>query len=176
MATKTITDLDAIAALADADLIAVVDDVAGTATTKKSTWTTIKAFLKTYFDGLYPTILSTERILGSGTVNLKAGDAKSIVYTVPTGKSAIVTKVVISNPTATLADGVDFDLGDGAGADTWKQTIDLSSLTATTDCIVIAPPTAKFTVFDAADEFGIIPATGATADADATMYVIGIEF
>ena len=34
MATKKITDLDAIAALADADLIAVVDDVAGTATTK----------------------------------------------------------------------------------------------------------------------------------------------
>jgi len=45
MSNKKITDLDAIASLADADLIEVVDDVAGTPTSKKSTWTTIKAFL-----------------------------------------------------------------------------------------------------------------------------------
>ena len=75
----------------------------------------------------------------------------------------------------TMAGGNDIDFGDGASADTWKTAVDLSSLTATTDCIIIFP-TAKFTVFNAADVFGVKPATGATADADATMYVFGFEF
>ena len=115
-------------------------------------------------------------LLDSATVDLQNGDSKTTVYTVPTGKKAIVTMVVIANPTASLAGGTDFDIGDGANADTWKTTINLTTLTATTDCIVISPPTAKFTVFDAADAFGIVPVTGATADAQATMYVFGFEF
>lgn len=115
-------------------------------------------------------------LLASGTVHLQAADPKSIVYTVPAGKSAIVTHVIIRNPTASLAGGTGFDIGDGANADTWKQTIDLSTLTATTDHIVIQADTAKKTVFDAGDEFGIKPATGATLDADATMDVFGYEF
>ena len=115
-------------------------------------------------------------LLASGTVNLQNADPKSTVYTVPTGKKAIVTQVVIRNPTASLADGTSFSIGDGASADTWKTAVNLTTLTASTDCIVIAPPTAKFTVFDAADAFGIIPATGATANADATMMVFGVEF
>jgi len=118
----------------------------------------------------------TLALLGSAVVNLQNGDAKSTAYTVPTGKKAIVTHVIIRNPTASLAGGSDFDFGDGANADTWKQTVNLATLTATTDCIVIAPPTVKFTVFDAGDAFGIKPATGATADADATMDVFGYEF
>lgn len=115
-------------------------------------------------------------LLASGTVNLQNADPKSTVYTVPTGKKAIVTQVIIRNPTASLADGTSFSIGDGASADTWKTDVNLTTLTASTDCIVIAPPTAKFTVFDAADAFGIIPATGATANADATMMVFGVEF
>jgi len=115
-------------------------------------------------------------LLASGTVNLQNGDGKSTVYTVPAGKKAIVTHVVIRNPTASLADGTDFDIGDGANADTWKQTINLTTLTGATDCIVIQADTAKFTVFDAGDAFGIKDATGATADADATMDVFGYEF
>jgi hypothetical protein len=115
-------------------------------------------------------------LLGSATVNLQNGDSKSTVYTVPTGKSAIVTLVVIRNPTASLADCTDANIGDGAGADTWKETINLTTLTATTDHIVIQPDTTKKTVFDAGDAFGIITETGATADADATMDVFGYEF
>lgn len=115
-------------------------------------------------------------LLASATVDLQNGDSKTTAYTVTAAKSAIVTHVIIRNPTASLAGGTDFDIGDGASADTWKTTIDLSSLTATTDCIIIVPPTAKFTVFDAADEFGILPVTGATADAQATMDVFGYEF
>ena len=117
-----------------------------------------------------------ETLLASATVHLQNGDSKTTVYTVPASYKAIVTKVVIRNPTASLAGGNDFDIGDGAGADTWKTTIDLSTLTAATDCIVIQPPATKLTVLDAGDAFGIIPATGATADADATMDVFGYEY
>ena len=115
--------------------------------------------------------------LATGTVDLQNGDSKTTVYTVPPGKSAIVTHVVIRNPTASLAGGADFDIGDGANADTWKQTINLSGLTGTDDYMVIDNNnTAIGAVFDAGDEFGIVPATGATADAQATMDVFGYEF
>jgi len=115
-------------------------------------------------------------LLGSATVNLKNGDAKSTAYTVPTGKIAIITHVVIHSPTASLANGTDFDIGSGANADTWRQTISLTTLTASTDYIVIpsiAATPVKYTMEVAAAAFGIKPITGATADADATMAVFG---
>ena len=118
-------------------------------------------------------------MLASTTVNLQAGDGKTVAYTVPPGKAAVVTHVIIRNPTASLADGTDFDIGDGANADTWRQTVSLTTMTATTDYMVIPSITAtpvKYTVFDAGDEFGIKAITGATLDADATMEVFGYEF
>lgn len=115
-------------------------------------------------------------LLASATVNLQNGDGKSTIYTVPAGKSMIVTQVVIRNPTASLAGGTDFDLGDGVNADTWKNTVDLSSMTATTDFMVVDGSNAKYTVFNAGDVFGIKPVTGATADADATAMLFGILF
>lgn len=114
-------------------------------------------------------------ILDSAEVDLENGDAKTIVYTVPTGKAAVITHVVIRNPTASLAGGTDFDLGDGANADTWVNTVDLSSMTAVTDYMVIEGNNVKYTVFDADDEFGIKPVTGATLDATAIMDVFGYE-
>ena len=119
----------------------------------------------------------TISLLATGTVDLQNGDSKTTIYTVPTGKKAVVTHVVIRQPTASLAAGTDFDIGDGANADTWKTTIDLSSMTGTDDYIVIDTNNAVIAaVFDAADEFGIKPATGATADAQAEMDVFGYEF
>jgi hypothetical protein len=115
-------------------------------------------------------------LLGSATVDLQNGDSKSTAYTVPTGKKAIITHVVIHSPTASLADGDDFDIGSGANADTWRQTVNLETMTATTDYMVIpniaATPT-KYTLEAAAAAFGIKPITGATADAQATMAVFG---
>ena len=116
-------------------------------------------------------------LLASGTVDLQHTDGKTTVYTVPIGKAAIVTHVVIRNPTASLDSGGtgDFDIGDGANADTWVQSTDLDTLTATTDSIVIATA-AKYAVLDAGDAFGIKPITGATLDAQATMDVFGYEY
>jgi hypothetical protein len=116
-------------------------------------------------------------LLASETVALQDGDSKTVVYVVPYGKKAIVTQVIIRNPSASLADGNDFDIGDGANADTWKTAVDLSGMTGTDDYMVISNDNAVVgAVFDAGDEFGIKPATGATADATATMEVIGYEF
>ncbi len=114
-------------------------------------------------------------LLASAVAGMQAADGKTTLYTVPTGKKAIITHVVVRSPTASLAGGTDFQLGDGANADTWKTAIDLSSLTATTDCLILEN-TAKFTIFDAGDAFGIKPVTGATANADATLDIFGYEY
>jgi hypothetical protein len=115
------------------------------------------------------------RLLASDTATMN-GTAKDTIYTVPAGKSAIVTMVIIRNPSWSLVGGTDFDLGDGASADTWRTAVDLSTLTASSDCIILQPPTTKFTVFDAGDTFGIKPVTGSTDPATTTIMVYGIEF
>ena len=115
-------------------------------------------------------------LLASASIDTENGDSKTTVYTVPTGKSAIITHVIIHSPSASLADGVDFDIGSGANADTWRQTISLTTLTATTDYIVIPSIAAipvKYTLEAAGAAFGIIPVTGATIDTTATMAVFG---
>lgn len=114
-------------------------------------------------------------LLASAVVNLQNGDGKSTVYTVPAGKSMIPFCVIIRTPSGSLADGTDFDIGSGANADTWKQTNDLSLMTATTDYKVITD-LAKHTIEVAGAEFGIKPITGATADVTATMDLIGYLF
>lgn len=115
-------------------------------------------------------------LLDSETVNLQHGDAKTVVYTVPAGKTAVITHVVIRSPSGSLAGGTDFDIGSGDDADTWRQTIDLSSMVATDDYMVIPPVAAtpvKYTLEAAAAEIGIRPIIGATADETATMDVFG---
>jgi hypothetical protein len=113
-----------------------------------------------------------ERLLARVTVNVQNGDAKTTIYTVPTGKKLVVTRVVIRNPSGSMAGGTDFDLGDGANADTWVNAIDLSGL-GPAQYRVISGDNANFTVFDAGDEFGIKPVTGATADVTATAELFG---
>jgi len=114
-------------------------------------------------------------LLGSATVDLQTGDTKSTAYTVPVGKEALITMVIIHSPTASLASGTDYDIGSGAACDTWKQSNNLSSMTATTDYMVITHPGTKFTIETAGLTFGILQITGATLDAQATMEVYGVE-
>lgn len=107
------------------------------------------------------------------TAHMQTADGAQTLYTVPTGKKFVPTRVVVRNPTGSLAGGTDFNFGDGANRDTWKADVDLSGMTATTDCMVITNDNAKFTVFDAGDTFGFKPDTGSTGDYDATMDVFG---
>lgn len=106
-------------------------------------------------------------------VGLQNGDGKTDLFTVPPGKKCVISHCVVRNPNASLAGGTDFDFGDGANADTWKNTVDLSSMTATTDYMVVEGNNAKYTVFDAGDVFGVKPVTGATADAEGTVDIFG---
>jgi len=115
-------------------------------------------------------------LLDSGVAGMQAGDPKTTIYTVPPGKKAVIILAVVRNPTASLADGIDFDFGDGANADTWVNTVDLSSMTAATDSFPISGLGAKYAILDAGDEWGVKPVTGATADTDAIIDVFGYEF
>ena len=109
----------------------------------------------------------------TSAVDMKTA-AKTTLYTVPAGKVCYVTHVVIRDPSASMAGGTDYDIGTGANADTWKQTIDLSSLTTLgTDYIVIDSNNAKYTESAAASEFGIKVITGTTAACTATIDVFG---
>ena len=113
-------------------------------------------------------------LLASATVDLQDTDPKTTVYTIPAGMKAIVTLVVIREPTASLNGGTDFDVGAGVNADDWKQTVNLTLVIGVDDYYVITNDNTMITqVYVAGETFGIKPATGATLDAQATMDVFG---
>lgn len=90
------------------------------------------------------------------------------LYTVPTGKTAYITHVVIRDPSASMAGGTDYDFT------TWKQTVDLSSLTtANTDYIVLDCNNTKYTKQVAGTAFQITVVTGTIAACTATIDVFG---
>jgi hypothetical protein len=117
-----------------------------------------------------------EYLLASKTVTLTNGAAKTTAFNVPKEKTCVITKVVIHSPSASLAGGTDFDIGSGDNADTWKQTNDLSSMTATTDYMVITSENMKYTLEAEYAAFGIKPITGSTGATTATMEVYGHLF
>ena len=102
--------------------------------------------------------------------------AKNDLFTVPAGKKCVITMVIVRQPSASLAGGVDYDLGDGANCDTWKQTNDLSAMTDTAHYLCITSMQTAYVVFDAGDVFGIKPITGSTLAATATIDVFGYLF
>ena len=101
--------------------------------------------------------------------------AKTVLYTVPAGKVFYPVFVVVRDPSASLAGGTDYDIGTGANADTWRQAVDLSSMTtAGTDYMVIrGADVTKYSECAAAAEFGIKVITGSTGAATATIDVFG---
>lgn len=100
---------------------------------------------------------------------------KTTLYSVPAGKTLYVTEVVVREPSASLAGGTDYDLGTGANCDTWRQAVDLSSMTTPgTDYMVIrGADVTKYTESAAASEFGIKVITGSTGAATATVDIFG---
>ena len=114
-------------------------------------------------------------LLSSTTVAMGTNNTKANLYTVPAGKSCIVTKVIIHSLSGAVACGNDNDFGDGASADTWKTAVNLSTLDATDDYWVVSNDDALVeAVFDAVDVFGIMTDVGSSASAvNATVDVFG---
>lgn len=100
--------------------------------------------------------------------------AKTVLYTVPAGKTFYPLFVIIREASASLAGGTEYDFGTGANADTWVQNVDLSAMTTSgTDFKMIDSGGTKYTDCAAASEFGIKVITGSTAACTATIDVFG---
>ena len=102
--------------------------------------------------------------------------AKTDIYTVPVGFKFVPVMVIVSNPSASMAGGNDYDLGTGAAADTWLQTQTLVDLTTpVTDFTILQIASAdEYEICVAGDVFGIKPITGTTAACTATIDLIGL--
>jgi hypothetical protein len=105
----------------------------------------------------------------STTTGVDMKTAASVtLYTVPTGKTAYITHIVIRDPSASMAGGTEYDFT------TWKQNVDLSSLTTLgTDYIVLDCNNTKYTEQVAGTAFQITVVTGTTATCTATIDVFG---
>jgi len=108
-------------------------------------------------------------------VDMKTAAAKTDLFTVPDGKTFYPTAVVIREPSASMTGGTDYDFGTGALCDTWRQTIDLSSMTTlATDFMEIkGADVTKYTDCAATSVFGIYVNTGSNAACTATIDVFG---
>jgi len=109
------------------------------------------------------TLLSTTTGVDMQTV------ASTTLYTVPAGKTAIITHIVIRNNSASLAGGTDYDFTG------WRQTVDLSGMTtaSTTFRVIYATENTSYTATTAGTAFQITVSTGATAAGTATIDVYG---
>jgi len=112
--------------------------------------------------------LSTTTGVAMGTDNTKVD-----LYTVPVGKTCIVTRVVIHTLGGAVACGTDNDFGAGVAAAGWKDAVNLSTMDATDDFYsVTADDTRIEAVFAAGDVFGI--QTDVSGDASAVSAVIDV--
>ena len=114
--------------------------------------------------------------LSSTSVDMKTATSTSL-YTVPDGKTLIVTHVVVREPSASLSGGTSYSFGTYSACTTWKQTVSLTTLTTiSTDFMVIDSNNTKYTTTAAGSAFGIKVTTGSTAAATATVDVFGYLF
>lgn len=105
MPDTKITGLTAVVTPVDADVLPVVQDTAGTPTTKKITWTVIKAFLKTYFDGLYYIVGGADvAIADGGTGASTAAAAFAALKQAATTSASGVLEIALSSEINTGTD------------------------------------------------------------------------
>ena len=111
---KKITELDAVVTPTDADLLTTLTNLSTTPANEKITWTVAKAFLKTYFDGLYADVLGAddnyvtddEKVVIGNTSGENTGDQEGDGVTITgTGTSADPFVSVATGDGDFLADG-----------------------------------------------------------------------
>ncbi len=112
--------------------------------------------------------LSTTTAVPMGTNNTKAN-----LYTVPVGKTCIVTRVVIHTLGGAVACGTNNDFGAGSPAAGWKDTVNLSTVATTNDFYCVTADNVRVeAVFAAGDVFGI--QTDVSSDASAVSATIEV--
>lgn len=101
-------------------------------------------------------------------VNAQAA-ASTLIYTVPTGKTLIITSVVVRTPSATLAGGTSY------GVTNFRAAVDLSSMTtATTDYMEIrGADVTKYTASVAGTAIYFVVTTGSTGVATVAIDLFG---
>lgn len=104
-------------------------------------------------------------------------DVQVVLYTVPSGKTAIITHVVVRNPSSSLASASSVAFGNNSATyNNWDSALTLAACTASTMAIVVVPTTAgaaAVTVCAAGTEFSMLITTGAGAACTATIDVFG---
>lgn len=106
---------------------------------------------------------------------------KQTLYTVPTGKTAVVTEVIVRQPSATAA-ALDASFGGNAAANDFRSAVQFDNLVATTDAISVRPdPGTGATpvpgpseIYPAGTAFGID--VGTTGAVTVTIDVFGFLF
>jgi len=119
-------------------------------------------------------------------VGTNGNAAKTILYTVPAGKRAIITHVILRDPSVTLAGCNDVDFGTGIASATenfLNNETGIVDMTAVTDFMVLTAESNEYTIIDGDNatanmrEFGIYVVAGATsAAATVTIDVFGYLF
>ena len=123
-----------------------------------------------------------ESLLSSTTVANMSLDVPTLtaLYTVPAGKQAIITKVIIHSPSATLDGMNDVDFGSGAvPTDGFNNITGIADVTATTDYYIISSDNNEYSMVDgdhataANRTFGMYVVSGSTGAASAKVDVFG---
>ena len=121
----------------------------------------------------------------TSSVNMNQDTTLVTLYTPPTGKRAIITMVVIRDPSASLAgcDDVDFGVGATAAVEAFlNNETGIADMTATTDYMVLTAASDEYTIIDGDDTttanriFGMYLVSGSTGAATATIDVFGYLF
>jgi len=92
---------------------------------------------------------------------------RNVLYTVPPGKRAIITQVILFNPTATLAGMNDVDFGGGATATSpaWlNNETGIGDMTDVEDYMILRSDSDEYIAVDGDD--------ATVADRDFVMYVV----
>lgn len=109
-----------------------------------------------------------ETLLGSATIDMKTA-ATTTIFTTPSGKITRITKVVVRDPTASLAGGTSYSLTN------FRQTFSLAGLTtpSTGYMVVQATDLTQYTELVGGTAFQLTVTTGSTAASNATIDVFG---
>jgi len=115
-------------------------------------------------------------LLGSAAVTMTAGTGVETIFTVPVGKVARISHLVVRDPSATLAGGSSFQFGTGFRN---NAAVTLVSMTGGATDYMVLPNSAadgadlKSTEIAAGVAFQITKTTGSSGAATATIDVFG---